>query len=93
MTLLCRVVERLRREYDDAGRPDRFQELQAILTRDPASDSQAEIARRLGTTEGNVRVLVHRLRLRYALLLREEISATVDDEAQIDDEISASSWP
>ena len=87
LTLLSRVVERLRREYDDAGRSDRLEELLAILTRDPASDSQAEIARRLGTTEGNVRVAVHRLRRRYGLLLREEIAATVGDEAQIDDEI------
>jgi RNA polymerase sigma-70 factor (ECF subfamily) len=89
LTLLSRVVERLRREYDDAGRSDRFEELLAILTRDPASDPYAEIARRLGTTEGNVRVAVHRLRRRYGLLLREEISATVGDEAEIDDEIRA----
>lgn len=87
LTLLGRVVERLRREYDDAGRSARFEELIAVLTRDPASGSHAEIARRLGTTEGNVRVAVHRLRNRYGLLLREEIAATVDDEAQIDDEI------
>ena len=71
-----------------AGRT-RFEELLAILTRDPASDPYAEIARRLGTTEGNVRVAVHRLRRRYGLLLREEIAATVGDEAQIDDEIRA----
>jgi RNA polymerase sigma-70 factor (ECF subfamily) len=89
LTLLSRVVERLRREYDNAGRSDKFEELLALLTRDPASDSQAEIARRLGTTEGNVRVAVHRLRRRYGLLLREEIAATVGDEAQIDDEIGA----
>ena len=58
-----------------------------MLTRDPASGSYAEIAGRLGTTEGNVRVAVHRLRRRYGLLLREEIAATVGDAAQIDDEI------
>ena len=45
--------------------------------------------RRLGTTEGNVRVAVHRLRRRYGLLLREEIAATVGDAAQVDDEIRA----
>jgi RNA polymerase sigma-70 factor (ECF subfamily) len=89
LTLLGRVVERLRGEYDGAGRSDRFEELLAILTRDPASDPYAEIARRLGTTEGNVRVAVHRLRRRYGLLLREEIAATVGDEVQIDDEIRA----
>ena len=89
LTLLGRVVERLRREYDDAGRSDRFEELLAVLTRGPASDSYAAIARRLGTTEGTVRVAVHRLRRRYGLLLREEIAATVGDAAEIDDEIRA----
>ena len=48
---------------------------------------RAEIADRLGTTEGNVRVAVHRLRGRYGLLLREEIAATVGDAAQVGDEI------
>ncbi len=41
------------------------------------------------STGGTVRVLVHRLRRRYGLLLREEIAATVGDEAQVDDEILA----
>ncbi len=35
LTLLDRVVERLRGEYDDAGRSARFEELIALLTRDP----------------------------------------------------------
>jgi RNA polymerase sigma-70 factor (ECF subfamily) len=89
LTLLSRVVDRLRREYDDSGRSDRFEELIAVLTRDPESSPYAEIARRLGTTEGNIRVAVHRLRRRYGLLLREEIAATVGDAAQVDDEIQA----
>ena len=86
---LGRVVDRLRLEYDDSGRSDRFEELVAVLTRDPGSSPYAEIARRLGTTEGNIRVAVHRLRRRYGLLLREEIAATVGDAAQVDDEIQA----
>lgn len=89
LTLLDRVVDRLRREYDDAGRSARFEELIAVLTRDPESAPYADIARKLGTTEGNVRVAVHRLRRRYGLLLREEISATVGDVAEVDDEIRA----
>jgi RNA polymerase sigma-70 factor (ECF subfamily) len=89
LTLLQRVVERLRREYDDADRSERFEELLTVLTRDPASNSYADIAQRLRTTEGNVRVAVHRLRRRYGLLLREEIAATVGDTDQVDDEIRA----
>ena len=87
LTLLGRVVERLRGKYDDAGRAAKFAELIAVLTRDPGSGSYAEVADRLGTTEGNVRVAVHRLRVRFGRLLREEIEATVGDAAQVDDEI------
>ncbi len=89
LTLLSRVVERLRSEYDDSGRSARFEELIAVLTRDPESTPYAEIARRLGTSEGNVRVAVHRLRRRYGVLLHEEIAATVGDSTQVDDEIQA----
>ena len=87
LTLLDRVVERLRSEYDDAGRSAKFEELITLLTRDSATGTYSEIAERLGTTEGNVRVAVHRLRRRYGLLLREEIAATVGDAAQVEDEI------
>ena len=89
MILLDRVVDRLRGEYDDAGRSSRFEELITVLTRNPESAPYAEIARRLGTTEGSIRVAVHRLRRRYGLLLREEIAATVGDAAQVDDELQA----
>lgn len=89
LTLLGRVVDRLRREYDDSGRSARFDELIAVLTRDPESNPYTEIARRLGTTEGNIRVAVHRLRRRYGILLREEIAATVGDASLVDDEIQA----
>jgi RNA polymerase sigma factor (sigma-70 family) len=87
LTLLDRVVERLRGEYEDAGRSAKFEELIALLTRDSMSGAYSEVAVRLGTSEGNVRVAVHRLRLRYGLMLREEIAATVGDATQVEDEI------
>jgi RNA polymerase sigma factor (sigma-70 family) len=87
LTLLDRVLDRLRREYDDAGRLATFEELQTVLTRLPDADSYATIAGRLGTTEGAVRVAVHRLRRRYGMLLRQEIAATVDSPDEVDDEI------
>jgi RNA polymerase sigma factor (sigma-70 family) len=87
LTLLGRVFDQLRREYDDAGRGATFEELQTVLTRGPESGSYATIAERLGIGEGAVRVAVHRLRRRYGALLRQEIAATVNDPAEIDDEI------
>jgi len=87
VTLLGRVFDELRREYDDAGRAETFEELRAVLTGGTQSAPYAAIAGRLGSTEGAVRVAVHRLRRRYGTLLRQEIAATVDDPAQVDDEI------
>jgi RNA polymerase sigma factor (sigma-70 family) len=87
LILLDRVVERLRGEYDGAGRAARFEELIVLLTRDPSTGTYSDIAGRLGTTEGNIRVAVHRLRRRYGMVLREEIAATVGDAGQVEDEI------
>ena len=40
-------------------------------------------------TEGAVRVAVHRLRRRYRELLRDEITHTLSDPAQVDEEMRA----
>lgn len=89
LTLLGRVLDGLRREYEDAGREAVFATLSVNLTEGPRTESHAVIAERLGVTEGAARVAVHRLRRRYAHLLRSEIAATVDDPAEIEDEIRA----
>jgi hypothetical protein len=39
--------------------------------------------------EGAVRVAIHRLRKRYRQLLRDEISQTLTDPAQVDEEMRA----
>jgi RNA polymerase sigma factor (sigma-70 family) len=89
LTLLERVLEQLRREYEAAGRSATFEALQVVLTAAAQAETYATIAAKLGTTEGAVRVAVHRLRRRYGHLLRQEIAATVDNPAEIDDEIRA----
>jgi RNA polymerase sigma-70 factor (ECF subfamily) len=84
LTLLERVLDQLRREYDEAGRAATFEAL-----RDGLADEipHSTIAARLGTTEGAARVAAHRLRRRYGELLRREIASTLDDPAEVDDEI------
>jgi RNA polymerase sigma-70 factor (ECF subfamily) len=89
LTLLGIVLDRLRREYQEASRAAEFEELRVILTDGPRSVPYATIAGRLGTSEGAVAVAVHRLRRRYGELLRAEIEATVDDPAEVDDEVRA----
>ena len=44
-------------------------------------------AEKLGLSSGALRMAVHRMRKRFAKLLRAEIAATVSDPKQTDDEV------
>jgi RNA polymerase sigma-70 factor (ECF subfamily) len=87
LTLLGRVLDRLGREYDEAGKAATFEVLRGMLAGDADSLSYAAVAARLGTTEGAARVAAHRLRRRYGELLRQEIASTLAEPAEVDDEI------
>ena len=52
LTLLGRVLDRLGREYDEAGKAATFEALRGVLAGDPECASYAAVAARLGTTEG-----------------------------------------
>jgi DNA-directed RNA polymerase specialized sigma24 family protein len=75
--LLDLVLSRLETEYRDAGKASVFATLKPALT--GASDAQpyGKLATELGTSEGGVKVAVHRLRRRYRELLENEIAQTV----------------
>jgi RNA polymerase sigma-70 factor (ECF subfamily) len=47
----------------------------------------AELASKLGVSEGTVKAAVHRLRQRYRHLLRDEIAQTVVEPAEVDEEL------
>jgi RNA polymerase sigma factor (sigma-70 family) len=87
LTLLESVLRRLRGEYVRDGKQKLFEQLKPTLTEASRSVAYAEIARRLDTTEGAVKVAVHRLRQRYREVLRAEIAETVAEPAEVDDEL------
>jgi len=87
LTLLDQVLRRLRQEYSDSGKEKMFEQLKQTLTEASRSVPYAEIAARLDTTEGAVKVAVHRLRQRYRELLRAEIASTVASPAEVEDEL------
>lgn len=87
LTLLGRVLAQLKQEYDDAGKSETFEALHGLLADSPELPSYAAVAPRLGTTEGASRVAAHRLRARYGELLRREITSTLADPAEVEDEI------
>ena len=87
LTLLDQVLRRLRNEYVSSGRTELFEQLKPTLTEASRSVKYAEIAARLDTTEGAVKVAVHRLRQQYRELLRAEIAETVSSPDEVDDEL------
>lgn len=86
VTLLENVMTRLRAEQEQAGRKKVFELLHPYLDgMNPAGYREA--AETLGMTEGAVKTAVHRLRRRYAEMLREEIARTVVCPDDIEDEV------
>lgn len=89
VTLLERVIGKLRRECEAEGRVETFDVLRDFLMLQKEAIPYAQAGEQLGLTPGAVRVAVHRLRKRYRELLREEISQTVSDTGQIEEEMRA----
>lgn len=89
ITLLEQVLARLKQEQIAAGREHLFNEVKGWLWGDKGGMACAELARRLGLTEAALKAAVHRLRLRYRELLREEISRTVATPLEVQEEWDA----
>ena len=89
MALLGEAMNRLGGEYIAQGKESTFQALRAFL--DPINSkvlpTYEDVADRLKITVGAVKTLIHRLRKQYAAFVREEISRTVSDSADVDAEI------
>jgi len=86
LSMLDRVVERLRNEFVQHGRPEHFERLKMFLL--GQSDAPyAALAREMNTSEGALKVAIHRLRKRYRDLFRQEIADTVADPAEVESEL------
>jgi RNA polymerase sigma factor (sigma-70 family) len=86
LTLLDTVLARLREEQAAADCLQVFELLKDSLTAGERATPYAELATRLDTTEGAVKVAVHRLRRRYRELLEAEIANTVSSPAEVIEE-------
>jgi RNA polymerase sigma factor (sigma-70 family) len=86
LTLIDRVLEKLRQEYVHHGRQEHFERLKLFLL--AQSDAPyAELAQEMNTSEGALKVAIHRLRKRYRELFRQEIADTVADPADVESEL------
>ena len=89
VTLLERVIGRLRDESAADGRSELFEQLKPFLMVGKSAIPYAQAAAKLELSEGAIRVAVHRLRRRYRQLLREEIGQTLADPALVEEELRA----
>ncbi len=88
-SLLDHAVARLEAESIAAGKSALVSHLLPTLTGGRGEVPFAAIAAELTLTEGSVKMAASRLRNRYGEILREEIARTVDDPADVEEEIRA----
>lgn len=86
LAVLDRVVDKLRDEFLQHGRPEHFDRLKVFLL-GRSEAPYAALAREMNTSEGALKVAIHRLRKRYRELFRQEIADTVADPAEVESEL------
>ena len=87
MNVIDHALKALELEFSSAAKTAHFETLKPWLIGDAASLSPGEAGRRLGLTEGAVKVAIHRLRKRFRSLVKEEIAGTVDESAEVGEEL------
>jgi RNA polymerase sigma factor (sigma-70 family) len=85
--LVDRAMAALSADLIASGKAATYNELKGLLIGEKEEGGYAKIAQALGSTEGAVKVTVHRLRRKFRARLRAEIMATVSDDAEIEEEL------
>jgi RNA polymerase sigma-70 factor (ECF subfamily) len=86
-TVVEHAFQRLREECDSKGKLWLFQALSSNITDERDELSYADLSAKLGIAEAAVKKQLHNMRQRYRSLLRAEVSQTVENPADVDDEI------
>jgi RNA polymerase sigma-70 factor (ECF subfamily) len=91
MTLVGRAMTLLGEEYATQDKTSTFETLNAFLDlcNSKAPPPYEQAADTLQVSVSSVKTLIHRLRKRFASILRKEVARTVSDPAEVDGEIHA----
>jgi len=81
------ALRQLEDEERESGRAAVFDRLRPTLEGAPLDGSYRDVARELGTSEGALKVCVHRLRRRFRAALLQQLGATVEDPADAEREL------
>lgn len=85
--MLDRALHTLRQELGVGGNARQFEVLKICLAGDHPQQHYRELGAGLGMSEAAVKSAVHRMRHRFGETLRAEIARTVDDPAEVEDEL------
>jgi RNA polymerase sigma-70 factor (ECF subfamily) len=86
-TVLAETLRELEKDYGRRGQGAVFNALKGELPGTVSGGSRPEAAAVLGMRAGAVDVAVHRLRQRFAAILREQVAQTVSSENEVDEEL------
>jgi RNA polymerase sigma factor (sigma-70 family) len=86
-TVVERALRHLREECESKGKLWLFQALSSHLTDERDEVSYSNLSAELGVAEAVVKKQLHKMRQRYRSLLRDEVSRTVENPADVEDEI------
>ena len=86
-TVVEQALRRLREECQSNQRLRLFETLSLYLTTERSDVSYSTLSTNLGIAEGAVKKQLHNLRRRYRWLIWEEVSQTVENSNDVEDEI------
>src|SRR5206468_1878003 len=75
--ILERALEKLRTEFDAEGKSETFELLSPFLAGEKPNTSYQDVAQTIGLSLGSVKTQIHRLRRRFATLVRSEVMQKV----------------
>ena len=87
VTVVEHALRRLREECERKGRRRLFYALSCHLTEERDEVSYSNLSATLGVAETAVKKQLHTMRQRYRCLLRDEVAHTVENPADVEDEI------
>ncbi len=86
-TFVQQVLSKLEQEMRRPRDRERFRALKPFLTGEDDGVSYKDVGAQLGMTEGAVKVAIHRLRSKFAVLLRSEVGHTLTSPSRVEEEI------
>ena len=88
LAVLAKTLDGVRDQYVESDKEEFFEEIKIYLG-DANNVTYKSMAEKLDTTEGAIKVAVHRLRERYGEQLRIQIARTVEHTADVKQELQS----